>query len=353
MKPLARLAAAFCGAAALIGTMSAQAQEFTLRITNPDAPYVTIGDLKYPYYVYGMMSSFGSTVEALSKGRIKAEVYHSGTLGDLRENMESVRMGVLEATTPSEGPVSIWYPDIQVITIPYVFKNAAVAWEVMDGPFGQKLMNGMIEKGFRPVAIGENGGFRIWGNNKRPIQSPADLEGLKIRTMEIPAHQEMVRSLGASPTAVPWMEVYTALQTGVVDGAELPTVGSLQQNLGEVLKYVTVDNHVYSLSFVIVSEKWFQKLPPELQEAVLIAGRVGTVTSRGLVQVTVNDAMAEFAKRGVEVTYVSADEQQKFREKAQPGVIKWMEEQLGAELVGEFMEAVKAAEAKVGSSGPR
>jgi tripartite ATP-independent transporter DctP family solute receptor len=257
-------------------------------------------------------------------------------------------MGVLEATTPSEGPVSIWYPEIQVITIPYIFQNSAVAWEVMDGPFAQELFAGMIEEGFRPVAIGENGGFRIWGNNVRPIETPADMEGLKIRTMEIPAHQEMVRALGGSPTAVPWMEVYSALQTGVVDGAELPTVGSLQQNLHEVLDYITVDNHVYSLSFIIVSERWYQQLPEDLKQAVLTAGRIATVTSRGLVQVAVNDVLAHFAENGIEVTYVAGDAQQAFRETAQPGVIEWMEETLSPELVAGFMDAVRAAEEKLG-----
>ena len=348
MTSLRNLIAAAGVALATTAIAGADAQEFTLRITNPDAPYVQIDDMKYPYYVFGMMSAFGETVEAMSKGRIKVEIYHSGTLGDLRENMESVRMGVLEATTPSEGPVSIFYPEIQVITIPYVFQNAAVAWEVMDGPFAQKLFDGMIDQGFRAVAIGENGGFRIWGNNAHKIEKPEDMQGLKIRTMEIPAHQEMVRALGASPTAVPWMEVYSALQTGVVDGAELPTVGSLQQNLQEVLDYITVDNHVYSLSFIIVSEKWFQSLPPDLQEDVLLAGRIATVTSRGLVQVTVNDTLRYFAENGIEVTYLTGDAQAAFREKAQPGVIAWMEQTLSPELVAQFMEAVRDAEMKLG-----
>lgn len=341
------LGAGIVASFASLGAQSATAQEFKMRITNTDAPFVQIDDLKYPYYVYGMMTAFADTLSSLSKGRVATEVYHSGTLGDLRENMESVRMGVLEATTPSEGPVSIFYPDIQVITIPYVFQNSAVAWEVMDGPFGTKLFDGMIEQGFRAVGIGENGGFRIWGNNVREIATPADMAGLKIRTMEIPAHQEMVRSLGASPTAVPWMEVYSALQTGVVDGAELPTVGSLQQNLHEVLKYITVDNHVYSLSFIIVSEKWFQSLPADLQEAVLLAGRIATVTSRGLVQVTVNDAMRYFSDNGIEVTNVSGEAQQAFREMAQPGVIKWMEETLSPEIVAEFIQSVRDAETKL------
>jgi C4-dicarboxylate-binding protein DctP len=340
---------AVAGLVLLAVTATTNAAEFKLRVTNPDAPYVTVGGLKYPYYVYGMMTSFASTVEQLSKGRIATQIYHSGTLGDLRENMESVRLGVLEATTPSEGPVSIWYPNIQVITIPYMFKNTVVAWEVMDGEFGQKLFDGMRAKGFRAVGIGENGGFRIWGNNVRPIASPNDMKGLKIRTMEIPAHQEMVRSLGASPTAVPWMEVYNALQTGVVDGAELPTVGSLQQNLHEVLKYISVDSHVYSLSLIIVSEKWFQKLPPDLQQAVLIAGRISTTTSRGLVQTAVNDVMKYYEEEaGIKVTYITGEAQEEFRKLAQPGVIKWMRKQVGDQLVDDFMKAVKDAEKKLG-----
>lgn len=322
----------------------AQAQEFTLRLTNVDPPYSEVGDLKYPNHVYGMMQAFKNSLEAFSDGRIKVEIYHSGRLGDLRENLESVRAGALEATTPNEGVMSIFYPDIQIVTIPYAFRNAAVAWKVLDGPFGQKLFAGLTEKGFRAVAIGENAGFRIWGNNVRSIKSSADMKGLKIRTMEIPAHQEMVRALGGSPTAVPWLEVYGALQTGVVDGAELPVIGTLQQNLHEQLKYITIDNHVYSLAMIVVSEKWYQKLPTDLQRAVIMAGRVGAVTSRGLSQSLANDVVGQFAKKGIEITYLSSEAQQQLRETVQPAVTKWMEEQLGAKMVAEFKAAVRNAE---------
>ena len=324
------------------------AQEYELRITNPDAPYVSIGDMRYPYYVYGMMRSFGQKLEALSGGRIETEVYPDGTLGDLRANMESVKVGALQATTPSEGPVSIWYPEIQVLTIPYIFPNEAVAWEVLDGPFGQKLFDGLIGEGFRVVSAGSNGTYRFWGNNVRPIESPADMNDLNIRTMEIASHQAMVESLGANPTSVAWTEVYSALQTGVVDGAELPTVGALQQNLHEVLDYITVDNHLYSLSFIIVSEQWYQTLPEDLQTQVNIAGEIAQTTSRGLAQAQVNDVMAEFEERGVEVNYISPEMQQEFANIAQPAVIEWMEEEVGEELVKEFLQAVEDAEEKLG-----
>ncbi len=335
-------------AVALVFGTTAKAQEYTLRLTNPDAPYSVVGELKYPNHAYGMMKTFADSLEGFSNGRINVELYTHGRLGDLRENLESTRLGALEGTTPNEGVLSIFYPEIQIVTIPYGFQNAAVAWEVLDGPFGQKLFAGLIEKGFRAVSVGENAGFRMWGNNVRPIKTPADMKGMKIRTMEIPAHQEMVRSLGASPTAVPWLEVYNALQTGVVDGAELPVIGTLQQNLHEQLKYITIDNHVYSLAMIVISEKWYQKLPPDLQVAVLVAGRIGAVTARGLSQSLANDVLAEFSKKGIEVTFLSGEEQQAFRKVAQPAVTKWMVEQLGAETVDEFKAAVREAEKKLG-----
>lgn len=329
------------------GTVSAADAEFTLRLPNVDPPYTTVGDLKYPNHVFGMMRTFKDSLEGLSGGRIAVELYPNGTLGDLRENVEAVQAGVLEGATPNEGVMSGFYPEIQIVTIPYVFSNPVVAWEVLDGPWGQKLFDGMISKGIRTVAIGENAGFRIWANNEREIRTPADMTGLKIRTMEIPAHQAMVSSLGASPTAIPWLEVYGALQTGVVDGAELPIIGALQQNLHEVFKYVTIDQHVYSLALIVISEKWFQTLPDDLKQAVIIAGKQAQVAGRGLSQSLINDVVDEFRKKDVQVTVASPEEQAVFRETAQPGVIAWMVEQFDQEYVDEFLNAVQTVESEL------
>ncbi len=328
----------------------AAAADFTMRLANVDPPYVSVGDLKYPNHVFGMMKAYKETLEALSGGRIEVDLYTGGTLGDLGDNLQALQIGALEATTPNEGVLSGFYPDIQIITIPYAFPSAVVAWEVLDGPWGKKLFDGMIDTGLRAVAIGENAGFRMWANNTREIDGPADMAGLKIRTMEIPAHQVMVTSLGASPTAIPWLEVYGALQTGVVDGAELPVIGALQQNLQEVAKYITIDQHVYSLALIVVSEKWFQTLPPELQQAVLIAGKQAQVVGRGLSQALINDVIDEFREQNVEVMLASPAQQAALREVAQPAVIAWMEEKFGSETVTEFLNAVKDAENNLAAS---
>lgn len=321
------------------------AQEYTVRLPNVDPPYSTVGDLTYPNHTYAMMRTFKDSLEAMSGGRIAVELYPNGTLGDLRENLEAVQAGILEAATPNEGTVSGFFPDIQLTTIPYAFSNAAVAWEVLDGPWGKSLFDEMASTtGLRAVSVGENAGFRIWANNDHEVRSPEDMSGLKIRTMEITAHQEMVSSLGALPTAIPWLEVYSALQTGVVDGAELPIIGALQQNLQEVFQYVTIDQHVYSLVMIVVNEDWFQALPDDLQQAVMIAGRQAQVAGRGISQTLVNDVVEEFRKQDVEVNVSSPAEQAQFRETAQPKVLEWMVEQFGQQKVDDFLAAIENAE---------
>ena len=329
----------------LLMSSVAIAQEYTVRLPNVDPPLSKVGDLTYPNHTYAMMRTFKDALESLSGGRIAVELYPSGTLGDLRENLEAVQAGVLEAATPNEATVSGFFPKIQLTTIPYVFPNAVVAWDVLDGPWGDQLFDEMAQTtGLRAVAIGENAGFRIWANNVRPVITPDDMNGLKIRTMEITAHQEMVSSLGALPTAIPWLEVYGALQTGVVDGAELPIIGTLQQNLQEVLKYATIDQHVYSLVFIVVNEQWFQDLPPELREAVVIAGRQAAVAGRGLSQTLVGDVVEEFRKRGVEVNTSSPEQVAVFRDTAQPKVLEWMVGQFGEGDVDGFLGAVNDAQ---------
>lgn len=339
-KTLAGLAALL-----LMGSVSI-AQEYTVRLPNVDPPLAKVGEMTYPNHTYAMMRTFKDALESLSGGRIAVELYPSGTLGDLRENLEAVQAGVLESATPNEATVSGFFPKIQLTTIPYVFPNAVVAWDVIDGEWGKALMDEMAETtGLRAVAVGENAGFRIWANNVRPVVEPADMDGLKIRTMEITAHQEMVSSLGALPTAIPWLEVYGALQTGVVDGAELPVIGTLQQNLQEVLKYATIDQHVYSLVFIVVNEQWYQDLPPELREAVTIAGRQAAVAGRGVSQTLVSDVIEEFRKRDVQITASSPEQIAAFREVAQPKVLDWMVGQFGQDEVDSFLAAVEEAEA--------
>jgi len=154
---------------------------------------------------HGDALTFKSLVESGSNGRIKVEIYPGAQLGSERELLEGVHMGTIEMCNVSEGSVAGFFPDILVLSIPYLFDSAPQAWKVLDGPFGQDLMEEMRKAtGIRCLTITENG-FRNFTTDVRLIKKPEDLKGLKIRTMENPAHMEMVKALGAEATPIPWV----------------------------------------------------------------------------------------------------------------------------------------------------
>ena len=166
---------------------------------------------------------FKKNVESRTDGDISITTYPASQLGGEREQLEAVQFGSIEMAVLA-GPIPNIYPDAMVFDLPYLFKNRDVAYKVMDGEFGQKILDGLLDQtGIRGLAWGENG-FRHFTNNVRRVEKPEDLEGLKIRTMENPAHIAMVNSFGATATPMAFSELYSSLQQGVVDGQENPNL---------------------------------------------------------------------------------------------------------------------------------
>ena len=237
-------------------------------------------------YVHAGAVAFKEYVEKASNGKIQVIISPAAALGNTASLQEMTMTGEIEASTShTEGTIAIVYPNIQCLSIPYLFQNVDQALEVFRGDFGKRLWEDMRKQtGLRMIGIWDNGGFRNFTNNKREVRTPEDMKGLSIRTMDNPAHMEIVRSLGAKPTPISWAETYTALQTGVVDGEEnsIPTflLGSLQ----EVQKYMIMDGHVYSQLHMFVNDKWFSGLPKEYQEIILrggeLAGHAGERANR-------------------------------------------------------------------------
>jgi len=151
---------------------------------------------------------FKSYVEDHSGGRIKVEIYPACELGSEREMLEGVQMGSIQITNVSEGTVGIFFPEILATAIPYAFRTYNEAWYTLDSPFMRKLMEEMRKKtGIRCLDVNQNG-FRNFSNDVRPIHTPADLKGLKIRTMEHRGHMKMVEALGAHPVPIAWGELF-------------------------------------------------------------------------------------------------------------------------------------------------
>lgn len=288
--------------------------------------------------------TFKNIVEGESGGRIAVELFDSGSLGGETDLVQSVQDGTLEMTMVS-GAMSQVCPEAAVLDIPYVFSSAAIAWQVIDGPFGEALAEHCLEvAGLRTLAYGETG-FRNFTNSVRPIRTPADLEGLSIRVQNTPLFVNLIESLGGQPTPLAFAELPTALATGVVDGQENPVSVIYSNRLYEVQQYLTLDGHVYAADFMVINDDLYQSLSEAdqglLKRAAVVAGNVG----RSIQQFNSADGVARLIEAGMDVYTPTAEELAQFRDASQPAIIDYLRQQIDPQWIDDLLAAVAAAEA--------
>jgi len=327
----------------LMGSSFAFAAEKVIKLShlNPQQPFEVA--------TAAMSAVFKNIVESESNGSIKVEIYPAGQLGNERETMEQVQLGVVQSYIASAGGIAIFYPLYSVLDIPFALPNYEIAWEVFDGPFGQYLSKDIEDKtGFKVLGFGESGGFFQITNNKRPINSVEDMKGLKIRTMTIPTHEELMRLYGAAPTPVAWAEVYTALQTGVVDGQHNPIPIILTGRLYEVQKYITITNHMYSPYCWVMNKDFYNSLSENEKEIVDRAARVAIVSGRGLNRIieASDKGLPALIQAGMVVNTPSPKAMEEFRRIGREGMMKFIENRFkneGVELAQRFLQAIDEA----------
>ena len=301
--------------------------------------------LPYENPCHGMAAVFKGVLERETRGEIKVNIFPAAQLGKEREIMESLKMGSIQSIVLSEGTSVLFFPPMEVLGIPFLNPSIEVAWKVMDGPFGQEFKEAMRKQtGIRMVSVAAPGGFRNFGTNK-VVHRVEDLKGLKIRTMAHPIHQEIVRSLGATPTPVAYTEVYTAIKTGVVDGLELPYQAILNMKLEEVIKYYIVDGHVFNQQFVYVNDKWFTSLPADHQKAVLKAGKAAEIAGRGIVYISDSVGADQLREKGVEIYFPTKEEREEFKKLAQPAVLSLLGKRVEKKWIDGILKAVEEASA--------
>ena len=274
---------------------------------------------------HASMVAFKEFVEKASGGRISVRVSPGGELGGLRELQEQAMEGIIEVILTSDGAISIIYPNIQVVSLPYLFRDEDHALYVFDGPLGQALFEDMRQKtGLRTIAWFDNGGFRSFTNNVREIRTPADMRGLKIRTMEIPSHMELVRRLGGTPVAIPWLELYSGLATGVAQGQEnsIPTL--LMSRVYEVQKYMTLDQHFFSQTQILVNDRWFNALPKEYKAIILEGGRYMMDVGRRQTRIWRRLGAELLTQQGMQIHTPTAAELEQFRQATQEPVTQFV-----------------------------
>jgi len=300
-----------------------------------------------PYYV--ITHVFKNILERETNGRFKVQIFPGNQLGDIRSITEQCARGTIQMSScQNTGLLSTYYPEIQVFDIPYLFQNTEIGRIVTDGPFGER-----IAEGFRKAS-----GIRILGwlpsslrsfvTRKKEIRTPEDLKGLKIRTMEVPIHIKMVESFGASATPIAWQELYTALQTGVVDGNEQPPFDIIAAKLYEVEKYYTLDHHLLNMTAFIINDDFFSKLSKDDQRIFEYAARQARFAFLGVVQATESEYLKYLENKGMKITAISPDVYEQFRKIAQPAVIEILKKEISPDLINDLLKEVENAEKQVG-----
>lgn len=263
---------------------------------------------------YGVAAAKWEEIVAAEAGdRFTFRHFPSSGLGGEREVIEGLQLGTVEATIVSSGTLSNFVPETGVFDIPFLFRDLAHARTVLDGPIGQDILAKFDDAGLVALAWGEQG-FRHITNNRNAIAGPADVAGLKLRTMENPIHITAFETLGAAPTPMAWPEVIGALQQGTIDGQENPLSVITSANLSEVQKYLTVSGHVYSPAMLLVSQQLWDGMSAEDQELFRRAASEAVVAMRGFVDNVETSGVAQLREAGMEVGELSTEQKAAFQE---------------------------------------
>ena len=305
--------------ASMVWIDSAPGQPWTFKLgnaTQPDHAY-NVGARKY-----------AELVAQRTTHKVKIDVYPSTQLGSERDLVEGLQLGTVDLVVTSTGPLGGFVPKMFVVDLPFLFRDKQHAYKVLDGPIGKGLFDAFSGKGIKGLAFWENG-FRHITNNVRPIEKPADLKGIKIRTMENKIHLATFRAFGASPTPMAWGEVYTALQQKTIDAQENPIAIIYTAKIYEVQKYLSLTGHFYSPSPILMSEKSYNSLPTDIQKIMLDTALECATFERNLLRDDEAKQLAELKAKGMQVT---TPDKKPFQEAA-ASVYKEYESQFGKEMI--------------------
>ncbi len=317
-----KLAGALIAAAALALAASGAAQAQTLRIAGNFAP---------DHSTSKAMEIFKTELAKRSGGALNADLFPGMQLGGARENVDAVRAGTIFGTWIGTAFVSRLVPEVEAISLPFLFPDSRTALRIIDGEVGTLLDEKLAAKGF--VALGwMELGARHTTNSKHPIKAMADFKGLKVRMQPNETHLATFRALGANPIAMDVKELYSALQQGVVDGQENPYPIIQANRYFEVQKYVTNTGHFFDFAPIVANKKQFDALKPEHKTALMEAMKVAVTAQREMAAEADRAALADLKAKGMQFDEVSPEFAAELR-KATADVVEGVKKRVGAELV--------------------
>lgn len=284
---IAILASAAFAAAA--GSAFAAEKMFRSSDTHPDG-YPTVEAVKY----------MGKLLEEKSGGKMGIEVFHSAQLGEEKDTIEQTQFGVIDLNRVSLGPFNNIIEETQIPSLPYIFRSVEHMHHVMDGPIGDEILAAFTAHDLIGLAF-YDGGSRSFYNKEKPINSVADLKGMKFRVMQSDMFVDMVSALGANATPMPYGEVYSSIQTGVIDGAENNWPSYDSSGHYEVAKYYTLDQHLIVPEVLVMSKKTWDALSPEDQKMVKEAAKASVPEMRKLWEAQEKVSQDKIRAAGVQI----------------------------------------------------
>ncbi len=280
------------------------------------------------------MKQFAANVEKATNGKIVIDVYGSATLGSEEKMLIATQSGVEDLYLGALSPIATRRKDLQIFDFPFLFGSDAEAAYVLDGPVGRKMLEGLGEMNMQGL-VWAGGAFRNMSNSKRPLNTMADMKGLKVRVMQSPMALASFSAMGMNAVPMAFTEVYPALEIKALDGYEHPVVDMYANKMFEVQKYLTITNHVYTPVALVASKKWWSSLTPQQQAAVQKVAEETRSFERKEELRQAAEVVGELKAKGMAVTEMSPAELDKIRVAVQPVIDKNVAT-IGADFVQSF-----------------
>lgn len=304
-------------------TTAPAASDSTTAAANAEATVLQLGTTVNEQDSFQVAAEkFAELVEERTNGAYKIDIYPNGTLGGERDMLESMQIGTLDMGIITSGPFINFSSAMGVLDMPYLFANNEQAYAVLDGEIGRELLDTLEDSGLKGLAYAERG-FRNLTNSKKPIETAADLNGLKIRIMENDVYTASFEAMGVNANPMAWADALTALQQGTVDGQENPINVIYSYSLWESQKYVTLDRHSYSTAIITMSADVFNSLDADTQKIFLDAAQEAAEFERAWVADQESTQLQAMKDNGMEV--IENPDLDSFKQAVQPVYEKYSE----------------------------
>ena len=284
--------------------------------------------------------------EFRSGGAIEVRLFFN-TLGGSLQLTEAIKNGTLEMALTDDSVLGSFHRPMQAFQIPYLFASSPVAWEFMASPFMRQMAEEMRQAtNIRTLAFSENG-FRNITNNVREVRGPADMRGLKMRTMQSQVYVSFMRALGASATPIAAPELIPALRQNVVDGQENAASTVFDMRMFEVQRFMTLNEHIYGMHLIIANDPWFSALPADHRQILMDAARLHAQVANGKKALDNVASVEQIRQAGMRIYIPTIAERAAWREASQGAVIEYIASQVAPEVVQRVIAEVEAARRRV------